>query len=124
MMLSLLIILLTVIKTDGFIYGLRQPSVSTVGMSTDDTRDMLQELNRKFDYEGRLRSGGADHRCGYVCIVGAPNMGKSTLLNALLDEELCVATRRPQTTRQSLVLFTRFPQKSFHVARLCFESRM
>lgn len=55
------------------------------------------------DFDGLMPSGGPDHRCGYVSIVGAPNMGKSTLLNALIEEELCVATRRPQTTRHAIL---------------------
>ena len=57
----------------------------------------------QLDYEGRIDRKGDDHRCGFVCIVGAPNMGKSTLMNALLQEELCVATRRPQTTRHAIL---------------------
>jgi GTP-binding protein Era len=62
-----------------------------------------EQLDQALQYAGRLPSGGEDHRCGYVCIVGAPNMGKSTLLNALLQESLSVATRRPQTTRHAIL---------------------
>lgn len=46
---------------------------------------------------------GNDYRCGFVSIIGAPNMGKSTLLNALLQEDLCIATARPQTTRHAIL---------------------
>ena len=42
-------------------------------------------------------------RFGYVGIIGAPNMGKSTLLNALLEEDLCIATNKPQTTRHAIL---------------------
>lgn len=66
-------------------------------------RELLNQLDDSFQYEGRLRSGGDDHRCGFVSIVGAPNMGKSTLMNALMQEDLCVATRRPQTTRHAIL---------------------
>ena len=66
--------------------------------------DLFQQLDETtFAYEGRLPSGGKDFRCGFTCIVGAPNMGKSTLMNALLQEDLCVATRRPQTTRHAIL---------------------
>ncbi|EDM75384.1 GTP-binding protein [Plesiocystis pacifica SIR-1] len=42
-------------------------------------------------------------RSGFVALCGRPNVGKSTLLNALLGEELAVATALPQTTRERML---------------------
>ena len=49
-------------------------------------REILSQLDEVYKYEGRLPSGGQDHRCGFACIVGAPNMGKvSTRKQPLLN---------------------------------------
>ncbi|MBE6572148.1 MAG: GTPase Era [Ruminococcaceae bacterium] len=73
-----------------------------LGLTRDYLPEEEQDEEEEDEEEDAVVISREDMKTGFICILGRPNVGKSTLMNTILGEKVAIVSKKPQTTRNKI----------------------